>query len=102
MTEQTSEQNKDPKETKASKEFTAAEAVKAFAKRGITVRVPKTGKDGNPLRAKDKDTGRDAGFYVTEDQDLGLEHVVSFRKEGRVVTVVTVDGARYRSNDAAE
>lgn len=99
MTEQTNDQGA----AKADKkEFTAADAVKAFAKRGIMVRVPKTDKAGNAMRAKDKDTGRDAGFYITDEQDLTADHLVSFRKEGRVVTIVTVDGARYRSNDAAE
>jgi hypothetical protein len=97
------EQAKDQETAKAEKkEFTAADAVKAFGKRGITVRVPKTGKDGKPVRGKDEKTGRDAGFYITDDQDLAPNHLLSFRKEGRVVTIVTVDGARYRSDDAAE
>lgn len=82
-------------------EFTAADAVKAFSKKSITVRVPKTGKDGSPLRTQNP-KGKDGGLYQTAECALAPEHVISHRKERGVVTIITQDGARYRSNEAAE
>lgn len=69
----------------------AAEAVKHFAKAGITVRVPTLDKKGEEVR--DPETKK----FVTEVQKLAAEHIHSARDEGDEIAITTVDGQKYRA-----
>lgn len=67
----------------------AEDAVKLFAKRGITVKVVKADKRGVPQR--DADTNR----FVTEDQPLAATHIVGINERDGEVGITTVDGQKY-------
>lgn len=68
--------------------LTAADAVKLFAKQGITVMVVKTNKDG-PVR--DAATKR----LVTEARPLAAEHIIGVVERDGEVGITTVDGKKY-------
>lgn len=68
--------------------MTAEEAVKLFAKQGITVTVVKTDKKG-PLR--DAETKR----FVTETVPLAAAHIVGVNIRDGEVGITTVDGQKF-------
>lgn len=72
----------------------AASAVKSFKDAGIVVRVPKLGKDGEPVR--DPETKR----FVVDPQALAAEHIVGVRDQGAKLSITTVDGQKYEATKA--
>lgn len=73
---------------------TAADAVKLFAKQGITVTVVKTDKRGAPVR--DPETKR----FVTEGVPLAAGHIVGIAERDGEVGITTVDGRKYAAKAA--
>lgn len=83
-----SDPKSDPKPDQGA-EMTAAEAVKLFAKSGITVAVVKRDGKGAAVRDPVK------RCIVTEAKPLAPEHIIAVRQYEGGVTIATVDGRKY-------
>lgn len=76
-------------------EMSATDALKAFAKSGITVKVPELTKKGQVVKDAE-------GRVKVIEQPLAGEHILSAKDLGDAVRIVTVDGARYEAPKGAK
>ncbi len=79
---------------------TKAEAARALKAAGVTVRVPKLGKDGKPLVVTDKDAPN-RGTFVVEDRAPTEADILSLALRGESVVAVTVDGRKFIDGELA-